>query len=150
MVASKFRRAPDKSCSYFTVANVHINNECTEWGSVCNPVAHPRHVHEARRCLDWRFQQGVSNVKRQMRFWCSPAAVAAVAVLPVKSGPGNEGGQLFTLACAGLLRRDRQRTGPESDKNEWLHSTRWFLRTRREEDHPRPPSGAGGFARSRR
>ena len=31
----KLRRAPDQSCSYFTVANVHINNECAKRMSVC-------------------------------------------------------------------------------------------------------------------
>ena len=34
VVAGKFRRAPDQSCSYFTVANVHINNECAKRRSV--------------------------------------------------------------------------------------------------------------------
>ena len=28
-------RVPDKSCPYFTVANVHINNECAKRRSVC-------------------------------------------------------------------------------------------------------------------
>ena len=35
VVSGKFRRAPDKSCSYFTVANVHINTECAKRRSVC-------------------------------------------------------------------------------------------------------------------
>ena len=30
VVTGNFRRAPDKLCSYFTVANVHINNECAQ------------------------------------------------------------------------------------------------------------------------
>ena len=30
VVTSKFRRAPDQSCSYSTVANVHINYECAK------------------------------------------------------------------------------------------------------------------------
>ena len=30
-----FRRLPDQSCSYFTVANIHINNECAKRRSVC-------------------------------------------------------------------------------------------------------------------
>ena len=34
-VTSKFRRTPNPSCSYFTVANVHINNECAKRRSVC-------------------------------------------------------------------------------------------------------------------
>ena len=34
-VTDNFRRAPDQSCSYFTVANVHINNECAKRRSVC-------------------------------------------------------------------------------------------------------------------
>ena len=61
VVTGKLRRAPDQSCSHFTVANVHINN------GVCQaevrvhrtPVAHPGPVHEARRCHPyWGFQQG--------------------------------------------------------------------------------------------
>ena len=35
VVTGKFRRAPDPSCSYFRVANVHINNECAKRRSVC-------------------------------------------------------------------------------------------------------------------
>ena len=35
VVTGKFRRAPDQSGSYFTVANVHINNECAKRRSVC-------------------------------------------------------------------------------------------------------------------
>ena len=35
VVTGKFRRAPDQSCSYFTIANVHINNECAKRRSVC-------------------------------------------------------------------------------------------------------------------
>ena len=35
MVTSKFRRAPDSSCFYFTLANVHINNECAKRRYVC-------------------------------------------------------------------------------------------------------------------
>ena len=31
----KFRRAPDQSCSYFTIANIHINNECAKRLSLC-------------------------------------------------------------------------------------------------------------------
>ena len=27
-VTDKFRRAPDQSCLYFTIVNIHINNEC--------------------------------------------------------------------------------------------------------------------------
>ena len=34
-VTGKFSRAPDPSCSNFTVANVHINNECAKRRSVC-------------------------------------------------------------------------------------------------------------------
>ena len=34
-VTSKFRRAPDQSCSYFTIANIPFNNECAERRSVC-------------------------------------------------------------------------------------------------------------------
>ena len=34
-VTGKFRRAPDQSCSYCTIANVHINNECAKRTSVC-------------------------------------------------------------------------------------------------------------------
>ena len=34
-VTGKFSRAPDPSCSYFTVASVHINNECAKRRSVC-------------------------------------------------------------------------------------------------------------------
>ena len=35
VVTGKFCRAPDQSCSYFTVANVHINNESAKRRSVC-------------------------------------------------------------------------------------------------------------------
>ena len=35
VVTGKFRRASDPSCSHFTVANVHINNECAKRRSVC-------------------------------------------------------------------------------------------------------------------
>ena len=35
VVAGKFRRASDPSCSHFTVVNVHINNECAKRRSVC-------------------------------------------------------------------------------------------------------------------
>ena len=35
VVAGKFRRASDPSCSHFTVANVHIKNECAKRRSVC-------------------------------------------------------------------------------------------------------------------
>ena len=35
VVTGKFRRAPDPSGSNFTVANIHINNECAEPRSVC-------------------------------------------------------------------------------------------------------------------
>ena len=35
VVIGKFRRAPDKSCPYFTSANIHINNECAKRTSVC-------------------------------------------------------------------------------------------------------------------
>ena len=35
VVVGKFRRASDPSCSHFTVANVHINNECAKRRSVC-------------------------------------------------------------------------------------------------------------------
>ena len=35
VVTGKFRRAPDPSCSNFTVANIHINNECAKRRSVC-------------------------------------------------------------------------------------------------------------------
>ena len=35
VVTGKFRRAPDQSCSYFTVADVHTNNECAKRRSVC-------------------------------------------------------------------------------------------------------------------
>ena len=34
-VTGKFRRAPDESCSYCTIANAHINNECAKRTSVC-------------------------------------------------------------------------------------------------------------------
>ena len=40
VVTGKFRKAPDPSCSYLTVANIHINNEC----------AKRRSVHDAWRC----------------------------------------------------------------------------------------------------
>ena len=40
MVATgKFRRAPDRSCSFFTVANVNVINESTKRRSVCNASA---------------------------------------------------------------------------------------------------------------
>ena len=40
MVATgKFRRAPDRSCSYSTVANVHVINESAKRRSVCNASA---------------------------------------------------------------------------------------------------------------
>ena len=35
VVTRKFCRVPDPSCSYFTVANIHINNECAKLRSVC-------------------------------------------------------------------------------------------------------------------
>ena len=35
VVTGMFRRAPHESCSYFTVANIHINNECAKRRSVC-------------------------------------------------------------------------------------------------------------------
>ena len=35
VVTGKFRRAPDPSCSYFTVANTHIDKECAKRRSVC-------------------------------------------------------------------------------------------------------------------
>ena len=35
VVTGKFRSAPNPSCSNFTVANVHINNECAKRRSVC-------------------------------------------------------------------------------------------------------------------
>ena len=35
VVTGIFRRAPDPSCSYFTVANIHINNDCAYRRSVC-------------------------------------------------------------------------------------------------------------------
>ena len=35
VVTSKFRRAPAPACSYFTIANIHINNVCAKRGSVC-------------------------------------------------------------------------------------------------------------------
>ena len=35
VVTGKFHRAPDPSCSHFTVANIHINNECAKRRSVC-------------------------------------------------------------------------------------------------------------------
>ena len=35
IVTGRFRRAPDKSCSYFTVANIHINEECARRRSIC-------------------------------------------------------------------------------------------------------------------
>ena len=35
LVACKFRRAPDLTCSDFTIAKIHINNECAERRSVC-------------------------------------------------------------------------------------------------------------------
>ena len=35
VVTGNFRRAPDPSCSYFTVANVHLKNECAKRRSVC-------------------------------------------------------------------------------------------------------------------
>ena len=35
VVSGKFRRAPDQPCSYLTVANVHIDNECAKRRSVC-------------------------------------------------------------------------------------------------------------------
>ena len=34
-VTGKFHRAPDQSGSYFTIANIQINNECAERRSVC-------------------------------------------------------------------------------------------------------------------
>ena len=35
VVIGKFRGARDTSCSYFTVANVHANDECAKQRSVC-------------------------------------------------------------------------------------------------------------------
>ena len=35
VVAGEFRGAPDPSCSYFTVANIHITNESAKRRSVC-------------------------------------------------------------------------------------------------------------------
>ena len=35
VVTGNFRRDPDKSCSSFTVANIHINNECAKRRSFC-------------------------------------------------------------------------------------------------------------------
>ena len=35
VVTGNFRRDPDKSCSCFTVANIHINSECAKRRSVC-------------------------------------------------------------------------------------------------------------------
>ena len=35
VVTGNFRRDPDKSCSFFTVANIHINSECAKRRSVC-------------------------------------------------------------------------------------------------------------------
>ena len=35
VVTSKFRRAPDTACSFFTIANIHINNVCAKHRSVC-------------------------------------------------------------------------------------------------------------------
>ena len=35
VVTGKFRRAPDPSCFYFTVANLQINNQCAKRRSVC-------------------------------------------------------------------------------------------------------------------
>ena len=38
VVTGKFRRAPDPSCSYFTVASVHISNEYAKRRSVCSAL----------------------------------------------------------------------------------------------------------------
>ena len=38
VLTRRFRRAPDQSCSYFTVVNIHINNECTKRSSVCTAL----------------------------------------------------------------------------------------------------------------
>ena len=35
VVTGKFRRAPDPSCSYFTVANIHTHSECAGRRTVC-------------------------------------------------------------------------------------------------------------------
>ena len=35
VLTGKFRRAPDPSCSYFTVDNIHINNGCAKRRSIC-------------------------------------------------------------------------------------------------------------------
>ena len=35
VVTGKFRSASNKSCSYLTVANVHIDDECAKRSSVC-------------------------------------------------------------------------------------------------------------------
>ena len=35
VVTGKFRRAPDPSCFYFTVANIQTNNQCAKRRSVC-------------------------------------------------------------------------------------------------------------------
>ena len=38
VVTGKIRRAPDPSCSYYTVANIHINKECAKRRSVCSAL----------------------------------------------------------------------------------------------------------------
>ena len=50
VVTGKFRRAPDPSCSYFTVANIHINSECAKRWSVC--IARASSIVTDNYCLD--------------------------------------------------------------------------------------------------
>ena len=38
VVTGKFRGTSDPSCSYFTVANIHINSECAKRRSVCSAL----------------------------------------------------------------------------------------------------------------
>ena len=74
VVSEKFPTPLDPACQYFTVANIHVNNECAKRRSVCIALLllDPRIMPQAWRCvLDRRLQQDKG---------VTPAAILAQAI----------------------------------------------------------------------
>ena len=88
VVTGKFRRAPDQSCSYFTIAIIHINSECAKRRSVC--IALLLLIREL--CLDF------GMVSAEPPQW--------------KAMPTSRGPPLALLHCGGPAANPMAKSGP--------------------------------------
>ena len=144
VVTGNFRRDPDKSCSFFTVANIHINSECAKRRSVCialfllirdvclklGAVVLTGDFNNGAECelspRCYETQRRISPLEAAFSFCVRPLAYLGV---PPQWGSGDEPHRNTWSECCGFL------ILPESQR-EWLIMKHWSFNVKRAEPWP--------------